>query len=137
LRSARRAARATPRISRASGSSRKPTRHSRTVVLVLGAEAPSKAGFLLEDEEELKKEPRRRGPGEQDLPAEQQRLADDQREHADIHRVARDPVEAVHDEALGRRPGSRGAVAFEREASGRLEHEHESERHDHSSENPQ
>jgi hypothetical protein len=137
LRSARRAARATPRISRASGSNRKPTGNSRAVVLVLGTETPSKAGFLLEDEEELEEEPRRRGPGEQDLAAEQQRLADDQRQHSDIHRVAGEPVETVHDEALGRRPGSRRAAAFEREASGRLEHEHESERHDQSSENPQ
>jgi hypothetical protein len=137
LRSARRAARATPRISKASGSNRKPTRHSGAIVLVLGTEAPSKAGLLLEDQEELEEEPRRRGPGEQHLPAEQQRLADDQRQHPDIHRVAREPVETVHDEALGRCPGSRGAAAFEREASGRFEHEYEPERHDHSAENPQ
>src|SRR6266545_5608437 len=123
LRSVHRAVPATPSISRASGSSRKPAGHPRAVVLVLRTEAAAEPGLLLEQEEELEDEPRRGSPDEEELAAEQQALAEDQRQDAEVHRVPCEAVGAARDEALGRRPWCGRAATLEREARGGLEHE--------------
>jgi hypothetical protein len=82
----------------------------------------------VEDQEELKDEPGRGRPGKQDLASQQQRLPDDQRDHAQIHRAADVPVGPLGDEALRRRPGRRGAAALEREARSRLQNEQRADR---------
>ena len=66
------------------------------------------------------------GPGEEDLAAEQERLPDDQQQHAEVHRAAHEPVRAALDEPLRRSPRRRRAASVESEARGRLEHERSS-----------
>ena len=65
-RSARWAALATPRISRASGISREPPGDARNSLVGRAEPAPQTGLFFVEDEE-VEEKPRDRGPGEEDL----------------------------------------------------------------------
>jgi hypothetical protein len=85
----------------------------------------------------VEEKPGGRGPGEEELAAEEEPLPDDQGEHAHVHRVPHDAVRAADDEALGRRPRRWGAAALEREASRRLEDERGAEHQKDAAENPQ
>lgn len=85
----------------------------------------------------MEQKPGGRGPAEENLPAEEERLPDDQGDHAHVHRVPRQPVRAADDEALRRGPGRRRAAPLEREAGRGLEDERGAENQDDPTENPE
>jgi hypothetical protein len=89
----------------------------------------------VQDDEEVEQKPGSHGPGEEDLPAEEERLPGDQRDHAHVHRVARQPIGAVDDESLRRSPRRRRAAPLKREARRRLQDEGCAEHKDGAAEN--
>ena len=74
----------------------------------------------MEDDEEVEEEGCDGGPEEQHLTAEQEGLADDQRQHADVHRVTGEAVRAAGNEPFRRGERCRCPASLEREAGRRL-----------------
>ena len=82
--------------------------------------------LLIEHHEQMGQGPERQAPFEHAGAAEEEPLADDQRDERDIHGIADVAIPAGHDEVLWRRDRRRGAEALQREAREGVEQDGES-----------
>src|SRR5215208_2850931 len=98
-----------------------PTGDGTPVLIVLEPEL-AVHGRLLIPADERRDDGNEGQPVQQQLgPAQEERLPDDRRRHGQIHRIAHVPVEAAHDESLGRSDGRGRPEAFHNKARERVQ----------------
>src|SRR5271156_1966707 len=104
------------------GDPRNPARNVRAEGFVFRAESLSQRGFLVGEDKQVRDEPCAQRVLENPNVAEQRRLAQNHRDHRDIHRIANVTIKPIHHQMPRRKGGCRRTQSLQRETRKGIEH---------------